>query len=372
MASPELFDVAGFLSGSATALSPAKRLAAEDFVHGRAPRYALGRNEVTRQLADAIALDGVVDDYCSESAWCGLPVRRGEDLPAGAIVVNTAVSIRPVSAGRRLDALSTRRWIDYAELMRLAPDTFSPPRFVAETRLAFQEHGEAFRRLYARLADEASRQCFTDVFQYRLDADPAHMRNYRCREDEQYFEPFLTLAAGRDFIDAGGYDGQTSVEFAARYPHYGSIQVFEPSQANLQRLAARLAALRDVRIHPLGLSDKAEELCFAGSSGSASRISEEGGERIQVDCLDNLLGADRRAAGFIKMDLEGWELKALAGARQTILEAHPILAIGAYHHPLDFVRIADYVLGLRDDYHVHLRHYTEGWSETVLYFAPAT
>jgi hypothetical protein len=27
-------------------------------------------------------------------------------------------------------------------------------------------------------------------------------------------------------------------------------------------------------------------------------------------------------------------------------------------------------LGLRSDYQVLLRHYTEGWSETVMYFIP--
>jgi hypothetical protein len=72
------------------------------------------------------------------------------------------------------------------------------------------------------------------------------------------------------------------------------------------------------------------------------------------------------------MDLEGWELNALRGASRHIREDHPKLAISVYHHPSDFWRIPEYVLGLRGAYDVHLRHYSEGWSETVMYFIPRT
>jgi hypothetical protein len=70
------------------------------------------------------------------------------------------------------------------------------------------------------------------------------------------------------------------------------------------------------------------------------------------------------------MDLEGWEIKALEGARQHIVADHPTLAIAVYHHPSDFWQIFEYVKNLRHDYNVFLRHYTEGWSETVMYFVP--
>jgi hypothetical protein len=73
---------------------------------------------------------------------------------------------------------------------------------------------------------------------------------------------------------------------------------------------------------------------------------------------------------FIKMDLEGWELKALQGAVRHIREDHPKLAIAVYHHPSDFWRIPEFILSIRDDYDLYLRHYTEGWSETVMYFVP--
>ena len=47
-----------------------------------------------------------------------------------------------------------------------------------------------------------------------------------------------------------------------------------------------------------------------------------------------------------------------------------MLAIAVYHDIVDFWRIPEYVLSLRPNYQIYLRHYTEGWSETVMYFVP--
>jgi hypothetical protein len=73
---------------------------------------------------------------------------------------------------------------------------------------------------------------------------------------------------------------------------------------------------------------------------------------------------------FIKMDLEGWELPALSGSREHILRDRPKLAIAVYHRPSDFWGVFEFVTGLRPDDRVYLRHYTEGWSETVMFFVP--
>ncbi|MEQ9566287.1 MAG: FkbM family methyltransferase, partial [Pseudomonadales bacterium] len=62
---------------------------------------------------------------------------------------------------------------------------------------------------------------------------------------------------------------------------------------------------------------------------------------------------------------------ALRGARHTILEHHPKLAICVYHRADDFWKIPETVFSIRDDYDLYLRHYTEGVTETVMFFIPA-
>ena len=70
------------------------------------------------------------------------------------------------------------------------------------------------------------------------------------------------------------------------------------------------------------------------------------------------------------MDLEGWELKALQGSERHIANDQPILAISVYHSIDDFWRIPQYIMSVNNKYKIYLRHYTEGWSETVMYFLP--
>jgi hypothetical protein len=63
-------------------------------------------------------------------------------------------------------------------------------------------------------------------------------------------------------------------------------------------------------------------------------------------------------------------LKALDGARRHIERDHPKLAIAVYHRASDFWKIPEFILGIHKDYQVYLRHYTEGWIETLMYFVP--
>jgi hypothetical protein len=119
----------------------------------------------------------------------------------------------------------------------------------------------------------------------------------------------------------------------------------------------------------MGVSDTPGVLCFNPDDGSASSISASGSVQITVTTIDSAIEA---TYCFIKMDLEGWELKALEGAQEHIRNGRAILAIAVYHTVSDFWRIPEYVLSLQSNYRVYLRHYTEGWSETVMYFIPTT
>jgi hypothetical protein len=53
---------------------------------------------------------------------------------------------------------------------------------------------------------------------------------------------------------------------------------------------------------------------------------------------------------FIKMDIEGAELQALAGAAQTLARFSPKLAIASYHKPEDPTRIPELVRRLNSVY----------------------
>ena len=86
-----------------------------------------------------------------------------------------------------------------------------------------------------------------------------------------------------------------------------------------------------------------------------------------INTIDNLLsdGID-----FIKLDIEGAELDAIKGAKNTIKYYTPILAICIYHKANDWYRIPQKVLEINKNYKIYIRHYMEGIFETVMYFIP--
>jgi len=356
--------------GSWNRLTPEAKSLADVFVspEGVGRRYLLGRNEHSAAMSKVIDIDGFVDDFAEAGAvWHNKPVMRGGDVPLNAIIVNCSMSIRPISAHKRIKMLGVAGCLAYADLCKVFKDLVPLPNFVAGTRSDILRNRTKWEALRESLFDDKSKQVLDDVLNFRLTGDYRFMRPYTFRPKDQYFEDFLGFGSKDIFVDAGGFDGDTTEEFCKRYPDYQYVFFFEPSSSNCQKARTRLMGYQSIKFLELGLSDSVGTLWFNPNEGSASAVSESGSCQINVTTLDREI---ERKVTFIKMDLEGWEIKALEGSRRHILEDHPKLAIAVYHKPSDFWRIFEFIIGLRQDYNIFLRHYSEGWSETVMYFVP--
>jgi FkbM family methyltransferase len=257
--------------------------------------------------------------------------------------------------------------LSYSDFCKVLPDLVPLPDFVLETRVDIQKNQEKWEALSVALCDDQSRQVLDDILKYRLTGDYGFMKAYSFRPKDQYFEDFLGLGYKEVLVDAGGFDGDTTEEFCRRYPQYEKVYLFEPSLNNLTKAKSRLKDCRAIDFVQLGLSDSEGKLWFNADGGSASCISSSGSCQVDVTTLDQYV--DKKVT-FIKMDLEGWEIKALQGAKLHIVEDKPKLAIAVYHNPSDFWQIFEYIKNLQLDYKVFLRHYTESWTETIMYLVP--
>ena len=88
--------------------------------------------------------------------------------------------------------------------------------------------------------------------------------------------------------------------------------------------------------------------------------------------IDDLVAKERlESVDFIKLDVEGAELLALKGAKQTLKQFRSTLAISLYHNLDDFVTIPAFLRELEVGYEFYLDHFTIHREETVL-FAQST
>ncbi|MDR2580207.1 MAG: FkbM family methyltransferase [Fibromonadaceae bacterium] len=209
-------------------------------------------------------------------------------------------------------------------------------------------------------------QIFADTFFWN--------KNFPQSTRGQYFDKdILSLNshhAEEVFIDAGCYNFSNCFEFAKWCSgKYQKIIAFEPNPNQYPVCAENARKLCNTEVKPCGLWNDNIEICFDGGgiSSASGHISNnsESSCKIKAVKLDDILNGDK--ATFIKMDIEGAELKALKGAEQTILKHRPKLAICVYHKPEDIWEIPAYILSLRSDYRLYFRHYGLTHMETVLY-----
>ena len=189
---------------------------------------------------------------------------------------------------------------------------------------------------------------------------------YSIREDLQYFDVFSPVD-DEVVIDAGCYDGTTALQFLewgeGKVKHIYSFE-FDPENAakceeNLKPYADKITLIKK------GTWDKDEVLHVNPNGTSGSSIRSKGSTAVYLTSIDNAVKDER--VTFIKMDVEGAELKSLMGARNTIIKDHPRMAICLYHKPEDLYEIPGYIMSLVPEYKFLLRHYSSlGW-ETVLY-----
>lgn len=330
-------------------------------------KFIFGINEYADAIANVADIDGYIDQYTNKRTYNGKPIIRLEEIPKDALVVSAVTNSRPKTAILKIAEAGIKDFIDYYAFADASMGKVRQLSCISDMRVDYNSHESQYFKIGSLLADEESKLTFDRILNFRLTANLDALNHFSFRVDQQYFEPFLGLGSGEVFVDGGGYDGFTTLEFVTRCPSYHSVHFFEPSEKNLLSARENLSSLRDINYHPLGLYDARKTLFFDSNDGSASRISDTGSENIEVDSLDNVV--DEKVT-FIKLDLEGAEMQALRGMKDHILKYHPKLAVAIYHQPSDFRDVPNYILSLRDDYDIYIRHYTEGWAETIMFFIP--
>lgn len=185
----------------------------------------------------------------------------------------------------------------------------------------------------------------------------------------QYFNPsFMKYEDEEVFVDAGCLDLGTSLNLKNYCKHVKKVYAFEPDPDSYRVCMARKeeTGFSEAEILPYAAWSERTTLHFCLKVPGSSKVAEEGDCIISAMPIDDAVEPKVRVT-MIKMDVEGSELEALKGAKNTIQRDKPKLAICIYHKPEDMLEIPLYIKELVPEYKLYVRVHMHAPGETVLY-----
>ena len=231
----------------------------------------------------------------------------------------------------------------------------------------FNENKDSFLRAYEMLSDEKSKEDYLDILRFKLSGDLKYLIKTHS-EKMKLYEDVLPLSDNETIMDLGAYDGDTIREFlTVTKGSYKKIYALEPDEKNFRKLERKTEGMKNLIRINIGAWDKEEILYFAKKSGRNSRL-EDDGVPFSFNSVDNIAEEE---ITFIKMDIEGAELKALEGARNTIRKCRPKLYVCAYHRNEDMFTLPFKIKELYEGYKIYFRQhpYIPAW-ESNFYAIP--
>ena len=133
------------------------------------------------------------------------------------------------------------------------------------------------------------------------------------------------------FFDVGANWGHMSLHAASSEQFKGEVHSFEPfpsTYEDLSQIVEQSGKKSMIETHHLAVSDY-DGVCYIGlpdnfNSGNAEVSLENSNHGFKVDSqkIDSM---DFKAPDLMKIDVEGFEINVIMGARETLLKAKPMI-----------------------------------------------
>lgn len=158
---------------------------------------------------------------------------------------------------------------------------------------------------------------------YQVIVESFYPRNWH------FYEVEKTLVESDDIvIDCGAAEGLFSLLVHKRCKE---IYLIEPLPVFIKSLKKTFHQCNNVEIIPCAISDT-ECISKISENDISSSVSDKSeGVSINVTTLDKLFLDRKTAVSYLKMDLEGYDYKALIGAKELIKKYKPKIAVTTYH-----------------------------------------
>ena len=146
---------------------------------------------------------------------------------------------------------------------------------------------------------------------------------------------FSLIKEGNNFMDIGAHVGRITLEAARIVGKKGKVFSFEPHPNTFAQFQYNVSLnnFNNITECNFGLGDEVGKFYVEvvdENNAGMNRISKNNSSNIAVEVKildDYLLATDIKSLDFIKVDVEGFEYKALKGGEKTLLKWHPVLFI---------------------------------------------
>ncbi len=273
-------------------------------------------------------------------------------------------------AVKKLAKLGLKNVMSFMAFYAAFPESFLPYYCIGRPEI-LSAAADKIHTAINLLSDKQSRDEFLSHMHFRRDLQFSVLPE---PSTPAYFpsDLFPKLANDISFVDLGAFNGDTVKLFLQRTQNkYGKIWALEPDAKNFTALLSFAESLdgkdkEKISCLNLAIGDQVGEIGFHSEGSEGSCYSADSGEKVQTITLDSFF-LDK-AVSFIKFDIEGMEMQALAGGQKLIASKKPVLAVAAYHKPEDLWEIPIYIKSLNPGYRLYLR--TEGYDGMgLVYYA---
>lgn len=226
----------------------------------------------------------------------------------------------------------------------------------------YKENFEKFKKAYSLLADDTSKQLFSDIIRYKITGNIAFLRKaispQNCEKDLLDFNRYQT------FIDCGAYNGDTARKFISDCENASKVYAIEPDRKNFKKLLAYAESEDRATVIPCNFGTWHEqsvaEFTVGGNRNSAIGTQNlKKTEPVELNTVDSL----KATADYIKYDVEGAEKEAILGSVETINASYPDMLVSLYHRSEDLYTLPLLINELFPEYKLYLRRfeYVPAW-----------
>ena len=227
---------------------------------------------------------------------------------------------------------------------------------IYEKALSLHDHLEDYIWLYENLNDYRSKKLLYGILNNWYNYDFTTLKECYDNTFKHYFDlNLIPVCKNITLVDLGAFIGDTISDYINIYGEnsYNKIYAYDITKKSIAKMKNNLAQYNNIIYKNMAISDKEEILNIKESNidASANMIDSNGNIEIKATTLDNDI---KQKIDMIKMDIEGYEEKAIIGSTNHIKNDNPILLISVYHNNEDLWKLPKLIYDINSNYNFYL------------------